>query len=360
MPSSSPAPPPPSSASAAPLSVLVFGAGAIGSYLGGSLALAGQRVAFLERPRNAPALREHGLRLKLGDVERRISKPEVFTTIKTALAAGPFDIAFFALKSYDTAAALDALRPYAADLPPLLCLQNGVDNEPALDALLGAERVIAGTVTTSVSKSAPGQVALERLRGVGLAAGHPLSERLAAALTAAGLRPRLYAHVQDMKWSKLLTNLLANASCAILGLTPGEIFAHSGLFKLEMRQLREALAVMHALGIGVVDLPGTPVRALAFAARRLNVSLARPLLARAIGRGRGAKMPSLYLDLHAGREQSEVDWLNGAVVRHGQAAGVPTPVNRLLLQTLTKLLESKPKKNPYQGKPEALLALLPE
>lgn len=344
--------------SSPPLSILVFGAGAIGGYLGGSLALTGHRVAFLERSRNAPTLRKEGLHIRLGEDRHHLKGIEVFTSIKDALAGSTFDIAFFALKSYDTASALDSLKPHAADLPPLLCLQNGVDNESALAAVLGPGRVIAGTVTTSVSKSAPGRVALERLRGVGLAAGHLLSVRLAEALASAGLRPRLFANALDMKWAKLLTNLLTNASCAILDMTPAQIFEHPGLFKLEMRQLREALAVMRALDLDVVDLPGTPVRALAFAARHLNPALARPLMARAVGRGRGAKMPSLHVDLHSGREQSEVGWLNGAVVRHGLKVSVETPANRLLYETLTGMLKEEKKATHYQHNPEFLLARL--
>jgi 2-dehydropantoate 2-reductase len=301
-------------------------------------------------------LRKDGLRLRLGEDEHHLAGIEVFSSIQEALVAGPFDLACFALKSYDTAAALAALKPHVADLPPFLCLQNGVDNEPALAAVLGPERVIAGTVTSSVSKSGPGRVALERLRGIGLAADHSLSERLADAMDAAGLRPRLYARPLEMKWSKLLTNLLANASCAILDLTPAEVFDHPGLFRLEMLQLREAIKVTRALHLDVVDLPGTPVRALAFAAGSLNPALARPLMARAVGRGRGAKMPSLHIDLHSGRKQSEVGWLNGAVVRHGRGLGLETPVNQLLHGTLSDIVSQGT--NPCQHDPEALLARL--
>lgn len=324
-----------------PLSLLVFGAGAIGSYLGGSLALAGQRVVFLERAHNAAVLKKQGLHLKLDDGTHHLTDLEVLTSIPQALEAGPYDAALFALKSYDTAAALEQMKPHAAQLPPILCLQNGVDNEAAIAGLLGAERVIAGTVTTAVGKSGPGQIELQRKRGVGLAGGYPLSARLLAAMQVAELNPRLYASAAEMKWSKLLTNLLANASCAILDITPAQIFQNPTLFELEMLQLREALAVMRAMGLREVDLPGTPVRALAFASRKLPSGLARPLMARAVGRGRGDKMPSLHIDLHAARQQSEVGWLNGAVVRHGEQAGVDTPINRLLADTLLEMVAAK-------------------
>jgi 2-dehydropantoate 2-reductase len=177
-------------------------------------------------------------------------------------------------------------------------------------------------------------------------------------MAAAGLNPEIYANPLDMKWSKLLTNLLTNASSAILDLSPAEIFEDKALFRLEMLQLREALAVMRALDLGVVDLPGTPVRALAFAARRISPSLSRPLMAHAVGRGRGGKMPSLHIDLHSGRGRSEVSWLNGAVLRHGEALGVSTPVNRVLFETLSGLVSGDLDVGEFSKKPVKLLAEL--
>lgn len=331
----------------------------MGGYLGGSLALHGHRVVFLEREHNAATLRARGLQLQLGVQIHHLAQLEVVTSIQEALRLSTFDLALFTLKSYDTAAAIETLAPYAAQLPPFLCLQNGVENEAALAAALGSEKVIAGTVTTAVAKDGPGLIRLERLRGVGLSAGHSLSKRIADAMNAAGLNARLYPDAAAMKWSKLLTNLLANTTCAILDLTPAEVMAHPGLFKLEMRQLREALAVMWAKKLLVVDLPGTPVRALAFGTR-LPAAIARPLMARAVGSGRGAKMPSLHIDLHSGKGGSEVDWLNGAVVRAGQHLGIATPVNQLLVLTLQGLLGNEKVQSKYRKQPGSLLALLLE
>ncbi|MCW5875748.1 MAG: ketopantoate reductase family protein [Anaerolineales bacterium] len=343
--------------SAQPLNVLVFGAGAIGGYLGGSLALRSQRVVFVERRHNAPALRERGLRLEIGEQVHHLKDFGVVTSLDEALAFAPFDVALFALKSYDTAEALDALRPHAAVLPAFLCLQNGVENEAALAAVLGDDKVIAGTVTTAVAKDGPGQLRLERLRGVGLYSGHPLSARLAAAFDDASLRPQLYPSAAGLKWSKLLTNLLVNASCALLDMTPAEVMADRALFALEMRGLREALAVMRAKGLRVTDLPGTPVRGLALAAG-LPLPLGRLLLRRAVAAGRGGKMPSLHIDLYGGRGRSEVDWLNGAVARAAAELGLPAPVNSFLNQALNELV-ADPAQNPYRHNPDRLLAALP-
>ncbi len=268
-----------------PLRLLVFGAGAIGTYIGGSLALGGQQVVFLETPQTRREIEATGLHLELGGERRTIPSPRVADSLPEALSHGPFDAAVFALKSFDTASALEAMRPYADRLPPILCLQNGVENEAVIAGLLGEDRVIAGTVTSAVGRRAAGDIILEKLRGVGIAAGNPLSSDLVSVFSACGLNARLIPSAEGMKWSKMLTNLLSNATSAILGMTPAEVFGDPGLFRLEAAQLHEALHVMHRLKIPVVDLPGTPVRMLAFAIQKLPLGLVRPLLQRAVGGG---------------------------------------------------------------------------
>lgn len=353
-----------SSAPNGKLNVLVFGAGAIGTYIGGSLALAGHQLVFIEQPKVVDDLRERGLRLDLTLDERRKTKDasridpasfRIVSTLEDALRYGPFDVALFALKSFDTPAALEGIRPYADKMPPVLCLSNGVSNEPAIAEVLGNDKVIYGTVTTAIGRRGAGDIVLERLRGVGVAKGHPLSEKLNNAFNQAYLNSRLYENAASMKWSKMLTNLIANPTSAILDMTASEIFANRDLYKLEIQMLRECLAVMKAKKIPVVDLPGTPVRALAFATT-LPLWLSKPLLSRAAGAGRGAKMPSFHIDLHNGRGRSEVDYLHGAVVRAGRQCNVPTPVNKVLTQTLLALTNKEIPLEEFAHKPGKLLS----
>jgi 2-dehydropantoate 2-reductase len=348
------------------LNVLVFGAGAIGTYFGGSLILAGHSVVFVERPAAVEQLRERGLRLDLTIDERRNTKdafvlePRSFVvepSLEQALKFGPFDVALFALKSFDTAVALDGMKPFAEKLPPMLCLSNGVENEQAIAAVLGEAKVIYGTVTTAIGRRGAGDMALEKLRGVGVAAGHPLSEKLASALDGAYLKCRLYPEAHGMKWSKMLTNLIANPTSAILNMTVAQVFANKKLYKLEIDMLKECLSVMKAQNLEVFDLPGTPVRALAFATK-LPLWLSRPFLSRAAASGRGGKMPSFHIDLHSGRAQSEVEYLHGAVVREGRAHGIPTPVNELLTNTLLALTKKETPLDEFAGQPEKLLEKL--
>jgi 2-dehydropantoate 2-reductase len=348
------------------LNILTFGAGAIGTYIGGSLALAGHNVVFLEQAAVVEKLRERGLRLGLAlDKRRKVKEaflldPSSFVivpSLEEALLYGPFDVAIYALKSFDTPAAMEEIKPHADKMPPILCLSNGVENEPTIAEVLGPDKVIYGTVTSAIGRQAAGDIRLERLRGIGIAFSHPLSDRLVAAFNDAFLNARAFSDAEGMKWSKMLTNLLANPTSAILDMSAAEIYAHKGLYKLEIDMLRECLAVMQAQNIEVVDLPGTPVRALAFATQ-LPLWLSRPLLARAAGAGRGGKMPSFHIDLHSGRGKSEVDFLHGAVVRAGEKYGVPTPVNKILTDTLLDLTEGEITLEKYAQKPEKLLAEL--
>jgi 2-dehydropantoate 2-reductase len=337
------------------LRLLSIGAGAIGTYIGGSLALCGHRVVFVERPEVAERLRSGGLKLHRPEGESDLPEPEVVDSIEQALAITEYDAALFALKSFDTENFLAALTISPDSLPPFVCLSNGVDNEPAIAKALGPDKVIPGTITTAIGRRGEGEIAVEKLRGVGVAAGHPLSERLVAAMNGAGLNARLFAGAADMKWSKMLTNLVANASSAILDMPPGAIFSDPGLYRLEIRQMRECLRVMDAQGIKVVDLPGTPVRLLAFVVKYLPLALSRPLLGKAVGGGRGDKMPSFHIDLHSGRGRSEVDYLNGAVVRAGRSAGIRTPVNELLTEKLSALTEGTISLEHYRRQPEKLI-----
>jgi 2-dehydropantoate 2-reductase len=348
------------------LKVLAFGAGAIGTYIGGSLALARQQLVFIEQPKVAEELRQRGLRLDLTlDIRRQTkdaSRVEASTfvivaSLEEALRYGPFDVALFALKSFDTAPALEGIRPFTDKMPPILCLSNGVSNEAAIAEVLGEEKVIYGTVTSAIGRRGPGDIVLERLRGVGVARGHALSEKLNHVLNDAYLNSQLFDDANSMKWSKMLTNLIANPTSAILDMTAGEVFSNKDLYKLEIEMLRECLAVMEAQGFKVLDLPGTPVRALALATK-LPFWLSKPLLSRAAGAGRGSKMPSFHIDLHSGRGKSEVQYLHGEVVRAGEKCNVPTPVNKVLTETLMALTNKEIPLGEFAHKPEKLLAKL--
>jgi 2-dehydropantoate 2-reductase len=344
------------------MNILIVGAGAIGGYVGGSLALAGHDVTFLARASAAAGLRSRGLSLtwaRTGET-RATQNFQVVTSFQAALAGPDCDCLVLTVKAYDVEAFAQELKAVVAGgaAPPILSLQNGVAAEVELASALEAASVIAGIVTTPVSMQPDGGLIVEKSRGMGIALGHPVSRPLAGALSQARIPTRLYAAAGPMKWSKLLTNLVGNATSAIVDLPVAQLFGDPRLYAIEAQTLRECLAVMTGLGYPVVNLPGLPARPLAWAVTRLPALLARAALQRAVGAGRGAKMPSLNLDVQSGRPRTEVRWLNGAVVHHGALLGIPTPVNRMLTDIIEDLTSGRLNREDFRRKPEALAALM--
>lgn len=340
------------------LSVLSIGGGAIGTYIAGSLAFTGHKLVILDQPDVITELNKNGLYLDLTDRVIHVHQFQTAGSLEQALSLNNFDFAIMAIKSFDTDAFLEKLIPLKEAFPPILCLQNGVENEAKLSKILGTDKVIPGTVTSSIARRAAGAIVLERKRGMGLSKHNPLSDRLTEAFNLAGLNAHEYLEPVAMKWSKMLTNLLANASAAILDMTPTEIFSNPELSHLEITQLREALNVMAALGIHPVDLPKTPVRILSYAVQKLPLSVARLILKTSASKGRGGKMPSFHIDLYSKRGYSEVDYLNGAVVRFGNSSGISTPVNRLFNETLLGLTNGNLPISQFAHQPKVLLDLM--
>ncbi len=333
---------------------LVVGAGAIGGYVGLSLHAAGHDTVFLCRPRTAGAIRQGGFWFVTGG-EENVFQPPVAEEPGEAFAGGGFDFTLVALKNYDTEKALRPLLPYGDQMGALVCLQNGVEAEAELARLFDRQPIIPGTVTTAVGRPASNRVVVERLRGIGIAGQTSGAKAVSGEMARAGLNARHYADALAMKWSKLLTNLTANPLSAILDMNPEEIFSTPALFDLEMRQLKEAMAVMRKIGARVINLPGTPVVLLAAAAMNLPPGLARLILAPALGKGRGGKMPSFHADLHSGKGRTEAPYLHGAVDRVGSRVGVDAPVCRFLSGTLERMATGQLALDTYAGDPQKLI-----
>ncbi len=330
----------------------MFGAGAVGSLVGAQLDLAGYPVTFLVRRETAARLRARGLTLIEGERETSLPSPHWLTDLSQIGGEERPDAIWLAVKAYDCAAAAESLKR-AFSLPvPVICLLNGIGNETTLAGQIGQENVIAAALTTAVQRLEPGLIRIERRRGLALDSSHPLSHRLAEEASQAGLAPRLYTDGHGMKWSKLLTNLVANATSAILGWTPRQVFDHPGLYRLEIEALRETVRTMRALGLRVIDLPGVPT-ALLSRAVFWPPRLTAPLLRRAVVSGRGDKLPSFNYDV--GRGRSEVGWLNGAVAATSLEHGLRAPANSVLTDILSGLVEGTIEPSVYRGRPDALL-----
>lgn len=326
------------------LRVLVYGAGAVGSWLAARIALTGVETTLYGRPPAVAALRQNGLAFALNG-RTFVS----FARIEDDLAhvrPAP-DYVLLAVKSFHVPGVLPDLRRLAAAGATIVTMQNGVGTEDAVVEAVGVARVIAGVTTVSLSTPEPGLVVQHTEDGGvafaplphGPAPGTLLSLFDEASIPAVGVA----AH-GDLKWSKLLLNLLANAQAAILDTDAATVAGDAALFARERRAFREALAVMRRVPAHPVALPGYDVPKLALA-MRTPTPVAWRLLRGRIGGGRGEKRPSLALALAAGAKETEVDALNGAVARIARAYGLHAPVNETFA-TLVRQLAAHPETCP--------------
>jgi 2-dehydropantoate 2-reductase len=328
------------------MNLLVFGAGAIGAYIGVNLIRAGNAVTFVGRAVFFEAATRSGITIHLPTGNTWDFKPiYAYPDLDAARRRGPFDATLLTLKSHAVATALPDLGNHADVLGKIVCFQNGVATEDEVAAVFGRDRVIAATLTSPVSQREPAEFALDALKGgvgygaVGNDAGY--AQKLASASLTDFMPARVYPNARAMKWSKMLLNIVANASSALFGKSAGEIYADSGLFALERAMLRECLAVMRAEGIPVIDLPGYRARQLAFVIEHLPAALAQSLLKTRVARGRGAKWPSFYYDVRNQSGRSEVGALNGQIVAYGAKHGIPTPVNAWLTDMLLRAVRGE-------------------
>ena len=342
------------------LNILVVGAGAIGCFVGGRLAAAGQQVTLVGRPALMHQIAAEGL------VLRHPTQPPITVTPHTATdmnqLSGHYDFILVTVKAPSTAEIIEqiAAAPLTQADSYLVSLQNGIGNEELLADAFGPQRVIAGTVTIPISVPDVGVIEVSKDKGgLGLAALTPEQpvDQLAAALNEAGLKTPVYDDWRALKWSKLLLNIINNASSAILDEAPADIIANTDLFNLEIAALQEGLAVMQALGVEAVKLPGYPVDWLARLIRAgwLPLALKRAALRPSMAGGRGSKMPSLHIDLEAKRSSTEIMVLNGAIVAAGQKLGLATPANLALTEIYNGLATGRLARSDYRHRPDKLI-----
>jgi len=344
--------------------VLVVGAGAVGSLLAATLAIGGVEVTIVRRGRSAG--RDGTDEGDRGSEAIAVVRPDAVRQVvrvgvvdDPARLEAPPDVVLFAVKGFDLEAALAGLPEWPSTAR--LTVQNGVGGEELAATTHPAAPLIAGSLTASVELGADRVVHWRRTGGIGLAAvrgdvGGPV-DRLVTAWSAGGLPARRYPDWAAMKWSKLLANLVANATTALLDSDPAAVYGDRRLFEVERAQLREALAVMQRRALTPVALPGAPVPWLARSVA-LPGWLVRPVLRRIVGGARGGKSPSLRLHLAARGGASEVAWLNGGVAREGDRLGVRTPVNAALAGLVAAAATDPALRDRLRGSPERLLDAL--
>ena len=302
------------------LRIAGMGAGAVGCYCGGMLARAGHAVTLIARPAHVEAIAARGLRMQAQGFDEWVQPA---ASSEAASVAGA-ELVLFCVKSADTEAAGRLIAPHLLPSALVLSLQNGVDNAERLQAVLPGHAVAAAVVYVAVDMAGPGHV-LHKGRGelvlapAGAGTNSLDSEVAAAALRASGVPTEVSAAVREALWTKLLINCAYNAISAISQQPYGKTINAPGIAGVMQDVVSECLAVAAADG---VNLPSS--------VRQAVESIAQTM---------PGQLSSTAQDLARGKP-TEIDYLNGHVVRRGEALGIPTPVNRTLW-SLVKLLESR-------------------
>jgi 2-dehydropantoate 2-reductase len=291
------------------LKVAVVGAGGTGAYYGGALARAGAEVTMIARGPHLEAIKKNGLQLNsllLGDFLIETAATDDMSSI------GVVDLVIFAVKSWGTEAAIEAMRGLVGDDTTIISTQNGIDSERQLSEAFGAEHVLGCTATVSAKITEPGVVVQGGGPGtivIGEMAGRP-SDRVAnlvAQCVEAGLAASANDNIKIALWEKFTFISALSGMTALTRKGIGEIFAQESSTEMYLQVLSEVAAVGRAAGVGLAE------------------SLAENILATTQGR-EPFTIGSMGHDLIAGNP-IEIGLLNARVVELGKEYGIATPAN---------------------------------
>lgn len=292
-----------------------MGAGAVGCFYGGMLARAGHAVTLIGRLSHVDAVQAHGLRMQTQWFDEHVA----LQASTEARAVAGADVVLFAVKSPDTESAGAEMLPHLRAGAFVLCLQNGVDNAERLRGVLPDHAVAAAVVYVATEMAGPGHLR-HHGRGELLIEPSRHSAQFAQALAAAGVPTEVSDNVRGALWAKLILNCAYNALSALGRLPYGELVLRPGVTDVMRDVVAECKAVAQAEG---VTLPPD-----------VDTTVSR------IPETMPTQFSSTAQDLMRGKP-TEIDHLNGHVMRRGEALGVPTPANRALW-AMVKLAETAP------------------
>jgi len=302
--------------------IAIVGSGGVGGYLGARLKLAGHDVAMLARGANLAALRARGIRLKgaMGEAETGPMRAS-----DDPAALGPAEAVFMTTKLYDLDSVARGAAPLVGADAVVVPVQNGVEAHEILSRALPGANVLKGTIYVSSFLVGPGEILCKspfcRLRfAAAKPADRPAAERFAAALTGVpGLDAAISPDIDADLWRKFLM-LAPFAAIACMARAPiGKVLGDPALLADLKGAMAEATAVARARGFA----PPADIEAATLAQMRQLPD--------------GAK-PSMLEDLEAGRPL-ELEYLSGAVLRFGKAAGIPTPIHEKAYRELSPALK---------------------
>lgn len=299
------------------MKIAVIGAGAMGSLYGAHLAEAGEDVCLVDVwEEHINTINRKGLTISSGGGDRTVR----LRAVNDASSVGPVDLILIFVKSNATGEAARSALGMLREGTFALTLQNGIGNVETLAGILGRDRVLAGTSAFGGTMLGPGHIrhAGSGTTMLGEISGKttPRLEKLASVFQRAGLRPELSDNIQGVLWTKLIVNVGINALTALARVKNGQL--------LDIPELEELM------GMAVAEAEAVAAK------KDIKLVTPDPLEhVKNIARATGQNMSSMRQDVEKGR-LTEIDVINGAVCREGEALGIPTPVNMVL----TKLIKS--------------------
>lgn len=306
--------------------IAVIGVGAIGGFVGGRLLASGAQVTLIGRPRVRDEL---AVGMIVRDVDGREVRADKAVVATELSAAAGHDAVLVCVKSAQTE---EVARGLAAVLPrdaAVASLQNGLSNAPTLRAHLPERRVLAGIVSYNVvsrgnlfHRTMNGPLMLEA------PGDHPHARALVDALVAAGLHVTTHADLAPDQWTKLLVNL-NNAVSALSGAPTRELLLSPGYRRVVAAVVAEAIAVLKVAGIKPARLRGVPIGFMPHV-MRMPTPVVR-VVTRAQMKVDPAARSSMWEDLER-RRATEVDFLNGEIVRLADKVGARAPLNARIVE----------------------------
>ncbi len=308
------------------MKIAIIGTGAIGCFFSAILKKGGLETVLVGRDRETvSAIRSRGVIVDEEGTAESVKVPAFLD----AAEAGPAEIVILAVKAYDTVSAIPSVKTLLADGGVALTFQNGIGSEETLAETLGPDRVLLGTTAHGSNVVAPGHVRHagtgETLLGETSGVVTKRAERVAEYLTSGGVVTRAVENAPGYVWLKLLINIAINPLTAILNVRNGALLDLPGAPAVMEKAVSEAEAVTRVRGI-VIPCEDVMEKV------------------RQVCRATGGNISSMLQDVRAGR-RTEIDYINGAVVRLGAEAGIPTPCNEFLT-AMMKGIEGRPELPP--------------
>jgi 2-dehydropantoate 2-reductase len=296
------------------MGLLIAGTGALACLFAARLSSASNEVTMLGSwPEGLDALRRYGVRLL--DLDGSTYKHSV-EVIDGLAAKGNFSHCLVLVKSWQTQRVADLLRKCLSTNGIVLTLQNGLGNDEILKAALKPERVLLGVTTVGARMLEPGHVQCTGSGKVFLGA-HPHLGGVPDLLQKAGFPVEVVSDPVSLLWGKLVINAAINPLTALLRVTNGELLRRPAARELLAQAAQEAASVARIQGI--------------------NLPYPDPILAvEEVARNTSSNYSSMLQDVMRGAV-TEIEAINGAIVRVGEQLGVPTPVNRMLWKLVNSL-----------------------